>query len=213
MELEMRLHGYSKWNLGCGESVAAGYMNVGFWRHLEPDKLYTNPWNVADTVLLNYDLTQGIPAEDGSLDVCFHSHFLEHLSFYDGIAFLRECYRVTARGGIHRIVVPDLEVWINSYQTNSSLIFEKFKEECIKKEEYKYFQTRTSIFVEALYARGHHKCFWDFETLKSILETIGFVDVTRKLYQESKISKHEILQIERYGPLRSLESLCIECSK
>ena len=63
---------------------------------------------IAENVMV-HDLSKGIPAESGSVDVVYHSHMLEHLDRDVVPVFLREVVRVLKPGGAHRIVVPDLE--------------------------------------------------------------------------------------------------------
>ena len=99
---------FKKFHLGCGIIFLKNYLNIGFWTNLEQDKLYENPNGVQDTVLLNFDLTHGIPASDNSLDVVYHSHMLEHLTNTEGIQFLKECNRVLKPGATMRLLVPDL---------------------------------------------------------------------------------------------------------
>jgi SAM-dependent methyltransferase len=59
--------------------------------------------------VVGHDLSKGIPADDGSVDAVYHSHLLEHLDRPVAERFMLEVRRVLAPGGIHRIVVPDLE--------------------------------------------------------------------------------------------------------
>jgi len=214
MSETVRMHTseYKKWNLGCGDAVAPGYMNVGYWRSLIDNHIYKNPWNQPNTIMLNYDVTRGIPASDESADIIFHSHFLEHLEFKQGITFLKECHRVLKKGAIHRIIVPDLELWIRSYNSQDSMIFDKYRQYCVADEDLPYYKTRTAVFMAMLHGNGH-RCGWDYEMLHAILDTVGFSSIERTLYGESKIPMEELTHLEPYHPLRFLESLCIECSK
>lgn len=63
-----------------------------------------------------HDLSRGIPAESATIDVVYHSHMLEHLDRNVVPVFLREVVRVLKPGGVHRIVVPDLETLCLAYQ-------------------------------------------------------------------------------------------------
>ena len=56
-----------------------------------------------------------------------------------------------------------------------------------------------------------HKYGYDFKTLKWVLEYAGFKDVRQTLFQESDLA--EIKEMEPYDPLRTMESLCVECYK
>ena len=68
-----------------------------------------------DSDILLWNLTKGIPFDNSTFDVVYHSHFLEHLDVQAGDTFLGECYRVLKPSGILRVVVPDLEVRCYNY--------------------------------------------------------------------------------------------------
>lgn len=61
------------------------------------------------------DLRKGIPAETSSVDLVYHSHVLEHIDRNAVPAFLAEVRRVLKPGGVHRVVVPDLERRARAY--------------------------------------------------------------------------------------------------
>jgi len=82
-------------NLGCGDRFHPDWENL--------DYAPSSPKVRA------HDLRSGIPFPDGSFDVVYHSHVLEHFPRRAGFDFLRECHRVLRSGGILRIAVPDLE--------------------------------------------------------------------------------------------------------
>jgi len=62
-----------------------------------------------------HNLARGIPFESDSIDLVYHSHLLEHLDQDVAARFVREVARVLKPGGIHRVVVPDLEVACRKY--------------------------------------------------------------------------------------------------
>lgn len=90
------------------------YLNLGCGRRFHPD--WTNI-NFTSTGLgvIAHNLTQSIPFPDGSQDVVYHSHILEHFSKSHAPTFLKECLRVLKPDGIIRIAIPDLEQIIRSY--------------------------------------------------------------------------------------------------
>lgn len=57
---------------------------------------------------------------DGSVRLIYHSHLIEHLSFYQGVEFLAECRRILKPGGVMRVCTPDLRVlllaWMRDYE-------------------------------------------------------------------------------------------------
>ena len=200
---------FKKFHLGCGIIFLKNYLNIGFWTNLEQNKLYANPNGVADTVLLNYDLTNGIPASDNSLEVVYHSHMLEHLTNNEGIEFLRECSRVLQPGAIMRLLVPDLESFSKKYVEGDDFFFDAYRKEALDNDSNLY-PTRGAIFMGMLHNHGH-KMGYDFETLQYVLKQTGFTNVKKTMFQESQLT--DIQEIEPYAPLRAAESLCIECIK
>lgn len=200
---------FKKFHLGCGIIFLKNYLNIGFWTNLEQNKLYANPNGVADTVLLNYDLTNGIPASDNSLEVVYHSHMLEHLTNNEGIEFLRECSRVLQPGAIMRLLVPDLESFSKKYVEGDDFFFDAYRKEALDNDSNLY-PTRGAIFMGMLHNHGH-KMGYDFETLQYVLKQTGFTNVKKTMFQESQLT--DIQEIEPYAPLRAAESLCVECIK
>jgi predicted SAM-dependent methyltransferase len=82
-------------NLGCGERFHAEWVNLD----LHPASPSVQKW----------DLQKDLPFPDGSFDVVYHSHVLEHFSRVDGIQLLARCLRLLKPSGVIRVVVPDLE--------------------------------------------------------------------------------------------------------
>lgn len=204
---------FKRVNLGCGPQILKGYLNVGYWRELMQGMVYQAPTGIPDTYMLNHDLARGIPMADGSLDVVYHSHFLEHLSFTEGIALLKEAHRVLRPGGLHRIVVPDLAMWINAYAQREDHLFDTYREQVLAPrtdDNAAWYGTRAAVMMGMLHGHGH-KCGWDFETLAFVLGKIGFTQIRRTLFQESALD--DIAQTEPFQPMRALESLCLECRR
>ncbi|TKB79785.1 MAG: methyltransferase domain-containing protein [Nitrospira sp.] len=69
-----------------------------------------------DDRIYAHDLTRPFPWNGESVDAVYSSHTLEHLTREQGRAFLRECYRVLRKGGVIRIIVPDLQPLVEDYQ-------------------------------------------------------------------------------------------------
>jgi predicted SAM-dependent methyltransferase len=97
-------------NLGCGQRYHKDWTNIDF--------VSNSPYVQA------HNLLQGIPFEDNSFEVVYHSHVLEHFTKVDGKKFIQECYRVLKPNGIIRIAVPDLEQIAKEYLKNLNLALE-----------------------------------------------------------------------------------------
>jgi predicted SAM-dependent methyltransferase len=82
-------------NLGCGERFHPEWVNLD----LHP----------ANPSVRGWDLQEELPFADGSFDVVYHSHVLEHFSKAEGLRLLQRCCRVLRPKGIIRVAIPDLE--------------------------------------------------------------------------------------------------------
>jgi predicted SAM-dependent methyltransferase len=82
-------------NLGCGQRFHPNWTNIDF--------------SSTSLFIIAHNLTQGIPQPDGTFDVVYHSHLLEHFSKNQAKAFIQECSRVLKPGGTIRVAIPDLE--------------------------------------------------------------------------------------------------------
>jgi ubiquinone/menaquinone biosynthesis C-methylase UbiE len=97
-----------KLNIGCGEKVLDGYINIDKFQKGEN--------------ILNIDVEEGLPYENNSIDEILISHCLEHLHKpYD---FLLECDRVLKKGGKLNIKLPIFSnvVQHNNFYHNSNYL-------------------------------------------------------------------------------------------
>lgn len=189
-----------KLNLGCGTQVPEGWINVDyslgsrfakipFFRSINRKlKLFDLDWNQR---IYLHDLTRKFPWEDGSVDVVYSSHTLEHFTREQGRLFLTECYRVLKRNGIIRIVVPDLQHIIGEY-IEGRLLAEDFVEKlgvlCGNSKH--SIKKRLAWFIEF-----SHKCMYDTKTILRILGQIGFNATSRNPF-DSKIEDIKIIETE-----------------
>ena len=88
-------------NIGCGTVFHHDWMNLDLVS--------------MDSSVKVWDLRRGFPFPSHSIDVCYSSHFLEHLSQVETTQVLHDCFRVLRQEGIIRLVVPDLEAVVIAY--------------------------------------------------------------------------------------------------
>jgi predicted SAM-dependent methyltransferase len=88
-------------NIGCGNRFCKEWINIDF--------------NPASNCVDSVNLLNGLPFNNNTFDLVYHSHLLEHFSKKDGEFIIQECYRVLKTNGIIRVVVPDLEQWAKTY--------------------------------------------------------------------------------------------------
>ena len=105
-------------NLGCGSRVHQDWVNIDHFprawlRHLPLLRRFA-PASLPPN-FVNHDLRQGVPFSDGKAEAVYSSHLLEHLPVDSVHFFIKEQWRVLKKGGIIRIVVPDLETAARQY--------------------------------------------------------------------------------------------------
>ncbi len=202
-----------KLHLGCGSQVVDGWINVDyalgarfmkvpllrvFNRKL---KLFRLDWN--EKIVL-HDLTKMFPWGDSSAEIIYTSHTLEHLSKEEGRKFLEECHRVLHKGGIIRVLVPDLRYIVDKY-INNRIAADDFVEELgvLYTNKSQGFKRYLSPFVQF-----PHKCMYDTPRLKRILNELGF-DSTSCSAFESRIDDIRLIELED----RAINAVVVEGTK
>lgn len=202
-----------KLNLGCGAHVVDGWINVDyslgarlsrvpFLRAINKKiRLFELDW---DSRIYIHNLTLPFPWKDATVDIVYSSHTLEHLSKEEGNVFLRECHRVLKKGGIIRIVVPDLAPIVKAYydkHLRADDVLEKLGANYVKSNN-----TLKTFLIP--YIQFPHKCMYDTPSLVSILSDVGFQASSRKPY-ESNIEDIEEIEIKS----RTEDAVVVEGSK
>ena len=93
-----------KLHIGCGTQYKPSWINID-----------NNSDTNIETLDIDWDLRKGMPFEDQSVDYIYHEHFIEHLSYEEGLIFMSDCYRVLKFGGVMRIACPDLDALVKCY--------------------------------------------------------------------------------------------------
>lgn len=94
-------------HLGCGKNYKQEFINM--------DNNSDNNISILDVF---WDISSSIPVLPNSVDVIYHEHFIEHLSYENGLHFLKECHRALKKEGVMRIACPDLDEDIAIYLNN-----------------------------------------------------------------------------------------------
>ena len=157
------------------------------------------------------DIIKGLPEKSNSCDGVYSSHTLEHLSLNDFRIAIQNVYAILKPNGTLRIVVPDIEFLARNYlqeleKGNSEAAMDFIKSSLLGKE------TKGRNFKEKisnLFGNSHHLWMWDYASMKTELVKIGFVNIRRCLYNDSKDAFFELVERES----RFINALAIECSK
>ena len=138
------------------------------------------------------DATKRLPIADGSADVFYSSHMIEHIDKADVTKVLKEVRRVLCPGGIIRLTVPDLrklaEQYVESRDADkfisSMLLCQPIPRKIIQRLKFMLFGNR------------NHQWMYDAESLCRILTSHGFLKSSSMPSGETRIKNHEPLDLK-----------------
>lgn len=155
-----------KLNLGSGADLLAGWINLDVASR-------EVPWN----------LRNGLPFKDGSASHVYMAHVLEHFDYKDeALVLMKEIRRVLRKGGVLRIVVPDMECFLDAYARKDRGFFEYFSKTwnrpvCAGLLESFWHYGGAGSFPGVV---DHHRYGYDLQTLAALLREAGFGSVERR---------------------------------
>ena len=172
-------------------------------------------WKVIDlreNADIRIDITrQELPFDDGTVDVVFCSHTIEHIQPTSLGFVLSEFLRVlkpASEGGVLRLLVPDIKRACRAYVEGNSEFFEKadlthmFRNAPIGGKLASFFYSSSAV------GNGHVHCF-DFEYLSWWLQKTGFADIKETPFQGSQLPELRGEAFDRHPQI----SLCVEARK
>jgi predicted SAM-dependent methyltransferase len=153
-----------KLNVGCGPNIKDSWVNID----LHP---------AAD---LRLDARRRMPFADGSADIVYSEHFLEHLEYpEDAMNFLRECLRILAPGGRFSVAVPDAERVVRAYVDNDADFFRWARATWHPG----WCDTPMHSLNYLFRQNGDHKHVYDAFTLERVLANAGFCTIRRREFE------------------------------
>lgn len=197
--------GSLKLNLGCGTSIADGWVNVDcspnlllaklpfygvikkilFNFNLMSEKAYKARWT---SNILYCNLIKSFPSIlCNSCSEVYSSHFIEHIPHEKAFILLKKCYEVLQPGGVFRVAVPDLYTEAKLYVEKIEKALKEGYEEPTASEEF--------IRLIALREKRHsHLWMYDFFSLSQMLQKAGFTDIKKMLFRQSKIKDINLIE-------------------
>lgn len=155
-----------------------------------------------------YDIRNGIPFAENSIDEIYTSHLIEHLEYKEIIHFLTQCLRFLKSGGNIKICVPDTSIYMAMANDNNEFIrrmeenlregSRSFGELIEKTNPFFKYHSSLSILNYIAYMNGQHKYMFDKTELISILKHVGFSMVKEEDFDpviDLEIRKWESLHI------------------
>ena len=150
-------------NLGSGGNSLEAFVNADFYRL---HKVWSK--DKADWML---DITKPIKCFDNYWDGVLIEHTNEHILYSDNYNMLSELFRTLKPGGVLRIIVPDLDIYLDW----------KNQKESVPK------MSRYHSHAEAIcnLTQNHmHVSVWNFDLMREVLDTIGFCSITKTSYMK-----------------------------
>jgi predicted SAM-dependent methyltransferase len=152
-------------NMGCGKRHAKGFVNADFYRFHE--KLL--PSRTGPDWML--DITRKFNCPSNHWNGVFMEHTNEHLSYTENYYMLTELHRTMVPGGRLRLVVPDLDRYLQ---------FKLLQTDFVKFQRYHSLPEAVSNLTQ-----GHgHRSVWNAELLVEVLSEIGFATVQEMTFRE-----------------------------
>lgn len=175
-------------NLGSGAVREEQFVNADFYRL---HKLWSK--ERADWFL---DLNKPLNCDSNYWDGVILVHVNEHLTYQKNYMLMVEIFRVLKPGGDCRLVIPDLDHYLDWKPAGSNLH--------AKMDRYSSLPEAISNLTQ----NHKHISTWNFDLMKQVLEEIGFVDIQKSAYLEGR---NGALLID--GQNHEWQSFYCECSK
>ena len=211
-------------NVGCGSSPTPGWRNFDNSPSLRLARVPLLPGLLekagiitaeqhayalfarASHIEIEYcNATRRIPLADGSVDVLYSSHMLEHLQRQGAATFLREGYRVLRPGGILRLVIPDLRKQLETYGSSGDA--DEFMESTMLCDAPPAGFIRRVIAL--VVGARNHRWMYDGRSLCRLVTSAGFVNARAVRPGETRIQNPDGLDLAE----RASESAYVEAEK
>jgi len=152
-------------NVGCGPYPKSNFINLDYC------------WEPAIDIC--WDIAKNkYPIPDQSLVGIYTEHCMEHIPFDTFIENCKEFYRMLQPNGTVRIIVPDGEIYFDIYQQK--------KEGKDAKMPYEENYISPMARINGLFRKYGHQFIYDFETMRKILEQVGFKDIRKEQFMHGR---------------------------
>lgn len=207
---------------GCGLSCPDGWINFDASPTLRLQRLpligRLFRWPPVFPQAVRYgDIVKGLPLPEGSADLIYASHVLEHLSYDDIWRALRNTHRALKPGGVFRLVVPDLQTRAAGYLA---------KLEQGESQANDWFMRASGLGLEsrrktpmailrAALGGSQHFWMWDEASMTDALRRTGFIEIRRCRFNDAEDSAFaQVEDPSRFrDPTWGLEECAMEARK
>jgi predicted SAM-dependent methyltransferase len=180
-------------------------LDVGCGPNIDPRKINLDyGWRPGIDICC--DITKGLPLKDEYVAGVFTEHCIEHISFDAALFVFGEFRRVMKPGAYVRIIVPDLQIYVEKYNL--------FCETGELSMPYANGDVRAdgiyspAMSVNRIIREHGHQFIYDFATMAAILKKIGFTDISK-----ASCGHGTDRSLIFDNPGRAVESLYVEARK
>lgn len=202
---------------GCGTSAPDSWRNFdagpAFWlqKYLPFSKSILVRQGYPEYPVHNIEygnVIHGLPVAANSAKAVYCSHVLEHLALSEFRRSIRNVYAYLVRGGVFRLVVPDIEFLVKEYIANPAPdAASKFMEHAVLGEATNPQGLRA--MPRLLFGRSKHLWMWDYKNIARELADAGFVGIRRAVFNDSEDVRFRDVE----NPGRWENCLGVECTK
>jgi predicted SAM-dependent methyltransferase len=156
-------HSVRKLQLGSGGNDPVGWLNTD----IAPTR---------DEVYL--DATERYPFPDRSFQYVFSEHMIQAVRWEDGVAMLKECYRILAQGGKLRVVTPNLAKFVQLLTGNPDAEARRFIAAKLRLTGWPESPVTGAYILNRQVRDWGTQFLYDPTTLRKSLELAGFKQIT-----------------------------------
>lgn len=155
------------------------------------------------------DIVRGLSIPDSVCAGVYASHVLEHLALDDFHAALHNTYRMLEKGGIFRLVVPDLEWAAREYVRRLNMADQEANL-CFLQETMLGCKTRNRGLISCIYSwlqTSRHLWMWDVHALRAALIKHGFSEIRRCEFHDCEDQAFQAVEnLERFRNALAMEA-------
>jgi predicted SAM-dependent methyltransferase len=194
-------HEQKKLQVGCGRNPLNAWLNTDL--QATPEVVYM-------------DATKQLPFPDNALDYIFTEHSFEHISYPNGVKFLKEAHRILKPGGRIRIATPDLAFLIHLYSQPDTDISRRYMKSCVNTFINDPKICTRALVVNNFFYNWGHQFIYDFEMLDYMLQAAGFKQTMQ--FKPLESSDTNLSNLESHGKIigeefNLLETIVVEAEK
>jgi len=162
------------------------------------------------------DATKTFPLADRSFRYIFGEQVIEHLTYQDGLAMLRECYRVLEPGGKLRIETPNLMKFIALFDAEKSEDLRHYEDAKIKWHSWTPIITPECLILNLQLISWGHQFVYDPLTLRASLARAGFQQIKEQApgaSDDPQLRGVGLRHRRTIAPISDYETMAVEATR